>query len=142
MIGKEDLRCEIEGTLGCLKEFIDSHHSLTFLGLSLTNLCKADLFGTKRSPSETCPSEYQRYCYPSLLVSGNGDERQIIESLRRYANRPSYIQKTFYHLFQLTQGYVTPRIDIIDVSILLNATFQLTTSILMILNDYAPIYYQ
>ena len=100
----------------CVKDFIDSHNYLRFLGLSLTNLCKADIFGTKRSPSEKCLPEYERYCPPNLVVSGNGDERQIIESLKRYTNRSSYVQKTFYNLFQLTQGYVQPRVDIIEVS--------------------------
>ena len=115
LTGKEDLRNDVDGLISCVKEFIDSHHQLNYLGLALTNLCKADIFGTKRSPSETCPLEYQRYCPPSLIVSGSGDERQIMESLRRYGSRPSYVQKTFYYLFQLTQGYVQPRIDIIEV---------------------------
>jgi hypothetical protein len=116
LTGKEDLRSDVEGVTSCVKEFIDLHPNLTYLGLSLTNLCKADLFGTKRSPTETCPLEYERYCPPQLIVSGYGDERQILESLQRYGDRPIYVQKTFYHLFQLTQGYATPRIDMIEVN--------------------------
>ena len=73
------------------------------------------MFGTKRSPTEICPREFERYCPPQLIISGSGDECQVLESLRRYGNRPSYVQKTFHHLFQLTQGYVTPRIDIIEL---------------------------
>ena len=121
MTGKENLRHDVDGVTSCIKEYIDLHEKLTYLGLSLTckdmELCKADLFGTKRSPTETCPLEYERYCPPKLIVSGSGDERQILESLHRYKDRPSYVQKTFYHLFQLTQGYVEPRIDIIEVNI-------------------------
>ena len=115
LTGKEDLRSDVEGVTSCVKEFIDSHQNLTYLGLSATNLCKVDLFGTKLSPTEICPVEYQRYCPPQLIVSGHGDERQILESLQRYGDRPSYVQKTFYHLFQLTQGYAAPRIDMIEV---------------------------
>ena len=113
--GKEDLRSEEVGVIACIEDFIDAHPHLKFLGLSLTNVCKVDLFGTKRSPSETCPLEYERYCPPNLIVSGSGDENQILESLRRYGNRPTFVQKTFYHLFQLTKGYGMPRIDIIEL---------------------------
>ena len=91
----------------------------------MTNVCEADLFGTKRSPREVCPLELERYCPPQLIISGSGDERQVLESLRRYGNRPSYVHKTFHHLFQLTQnGYERPRIDIIELVVECSKQYQ------------------
>ena len=90
----------------------------------MTNVCEADLFGTKRSPREICPLELERYCPPQLVVSGSGDERQVLESLRRYSNRPSYVHKTFHHLFQLTHGYERPRIDIIELVVECSMKYQ------------------
>ena len=90
----------------------------------MTNVCEADLFGTKRSPTEICPIELERYCPPQLIVSGSGDERQVLESLRRHSTRPSYVHKTFHHLFQLTHGYVQPRIDIIELVVECSMKYQ------------------
>ena len=39
-----------------------------------------------------------------------------MESLRRYQNRPIYVQRALYYLFSITQGFSEPRTDVIRVS--------------------------
>lgn len=48
-------------------------------------------------------------------VTGEANERQVVESLRRYTSRILYMQKTLYTLFSLTQEMTAPREDIIKV---------------------------
>lgn len=48
-------------------------------------------------------------------VTGEANERQVVESLRRYTSRILYMQKTLYTLFSLTQEMIAPREDIIKV---------------------------
>lgn len=52
----------------------------------LTNICNEAMFNDDK-----------------YVVTGTANERQILEALRRYIHRPSYIQKALYHLFSLTQ---------------------------------------
>ena len=51
-----------------------------------------------------------------LQISGEANESQIMESLRRYQNRPIYVQRALYYLFGITQGFSEPRTDVIRVS--------------------------
>ena len=54
--------------------------------------------------------------YNSLLqVSGEENEQQLVEAIRRYAERPKFMQCCFYFLFGFTQGYVATRPDLIEV---------------------------
>ena len=48
-------------------------------------------------------------------MTGEANERQVVESLRRYTSRILYMQKTLYTLFSLTQEMIAPREDIIKV---------------------------
>jgi len=50
-----------------------------------------------------------------LVVAGNADECQILEMLRRYSERPSYVMKALNDLFTLIRSMTTPRIDIIQL---------------------------
>ena len=49
------------------------------------------------------------------MVSGNGSEEQIKESLRRYQKRPAFIQKSLFHLYNYTLTYSEPRPDLIQL---------------------------
>jgi len=69
----------------------------------LTDVCKDDMFQTSGS---------------ALVVTGSANEAQILESLERYLDRQHYVKKSLSYLFGLTQGYVTPRTDIIKVFLL------------------------
>lgn len=51
----------------------------------------------------------------TMTVSGEADERQIMEALRRYVSRCVYVQKSLYTLFRLTQVMLKPREDIIKL---------------------------
>ena len=83
-----------------LQKFVSEQSLLRFLGLMLTDVCKDDMFQASGS---------------ALVVTGSANEAQILESLERYLDRQHYVKKSLSHLFGLTQGYVTPRTDIIKV---------------------------
>jgi hypothetical protein len=74
----------------------------------LTDVCKDDMFQTSGS---------------ALVVTGSANEAQILESLERYLDRQHYVKKSLSHLFGLTQGYVTPRTDIIKVFYYIYSSF-------------------
>ncbi|KAL1415664.1 hypothetical protein MTO96_029084 [Rhipicephalus appendiculatus] len=48
-------------------------------------------------------------------ITGCADERQILEALRRYPDRPYYVQKSLYYLYQYTLTYSQPRVDVIKL---------------------------
>lgn len=52
-----------------------------------------------------------------VKVTGEANEKQILEALKRYVLRAVYVQKSLYTLFRLTQVMVEPREDIIRVSV-------------------------
>lgn len=86
--------------------FLESHPNLQFLGLFYSDICLSDRF------VNTKYSEYN----PRLVVTGTACESQILESLRRYASRSFYVQKSLYNLFRLTVTIgTTPRVDILKV---------------------------
>ena len=52
----------------------------------------------------------------NLVVTGTADESQLLEMLRRYSERPSYVMKALNDLFTLIRSpMTTPRIDIIQL---------------------------
>ena len=54
--------------------------------------------------------------YFNLVVTGTADENQLLEMLRRYSERPSYVMKALNDLFTLIRSpMTTPRIDIIQL---------------------------
>lgn len=55
--------------------------------------------------------------YMFVKVTGEANEKQILEALKRYVLRAVYVQKSLYTLFRLTQVMVEPREDIIRVSV-------------------------
>lgn len=52
-----------------------------------------------------------------MQVSGTATEAQILEALRRYPNRPIYVQKCLYNLFRLTSHFNEARVDVIKLVI-------------------------
>ncbi|GAB6022081.1 hypothetical protein CHUAL_006224 [Chamberlinius hualienensis] len=97
--GKDDIDYESFNT------FLSLHPKLQFIGLVNTNICTHPAFTELKHPS------FRK----DLIVAGNGTETQLVESLRRYIDRPHYVQKCLYHLFQLTHNYRRPREDIIKL---------------------------
>ncbi|KAK3611985.1 hypothetical protein CHS0354_011644 [Potamilus streckersoni] len=97
--GKEGLKEPL------LIEFLKSHPGIRYLGLALTPACKYSIF------LDNHESEIKR----EITVTGEADEKQILECLRRYANRPIYVQRSLYTLFSFTQAMSEPREDIIKL---------------------------
>lgn len=50
-----------------------------------------------------------------LVIAGLGNEEQIKVALRKYCDRPLYVQKALYHLFQLTTTFQEARPDIFNL---------------------------
>jgi Zyg-11 family protein len=93
-------------SVSLLLQFLQSHPNLQFLGLSVTETCKDDIF--------TDPEN--RHYNPDLVVTGSATIDQVAESLRKYIGRMHYAQKALYYLFRLTQGLSEPKRSLIDVS--------------------------
>lgn len=51
----------------------------------------------------------------NLVIAGLGSEKQIKVALQKHRDRPVYIQKALYHLFQLTLSFQTARPDIFNL---------------------------
>ncbi|KAL7289258.1 hypothetical protein TKK_0017195 [Trichogramma kaykai] len=88
-----------------LWEFILAHKDLRFLGLVHSDACYED---SLMNPSN-------RNHKQDLVVSGTATEGQILEALRRYPNRPIYVQKCLYNLFRLTSYFSEARVDVIKL---------------------------
>ncbi len=97
-----------------LKSFLNSHPGLQFLGLVLT---------------QACNDETILEATTAIDVSGCGSERQVVEALRRYDNRPQYTQNSLYNLFKFTQPIIGPREDLIMVT-RMNVTMETWHSVL------------
>jgi Zyg-11 family protein len=90
-----------------LKRFISykqqkNCESLKFLGLMQTSLRDEELV----------------FNDSELVITGNATESQIIESLRRYKLRPTFVQKSLFHLYNYTSNYSEPRTDLIHLIII------------------------
>lgn len=97
-----------------LKRFISYKHNmgeeqrLLFLGLMQTDICANDAFIADNNIS------YKEYS--DMTVTGFATEQQILNSLRIYAERPAFIQKSLCYCYNYTIGDMTdPRIDMIDI---------------------------
>ncbi len=94
----------------CLYQFLLSHSNLQFLGLFLTNTKYSNcLFDS----TDLCYSKSRQYTYDlhdmiSLTITENDAqlyELCLIESLKRYNERASFVQKILYYIFFLTRSY-------------------------------------
>ncbi|XP_011497736.1 PREDICTED: protein zyg-11 homolog B [Ceratosolen solmsi marchali] len=90
-----------------LWNFIQAHKNLKFLGLVHSDACFEDCL----------MNPFNKNYRPDLVVSGTATESQILEALRRYPNRPIYVQKCLYHLFRQTAYFKEVRVDVIKLVI-------------------------
>lgn len=51
----------------------------------------------------------------SKQVTGEANETQICEALRRYSEREGFVREALFHLFSLTHVMEKPRPDILKV---------------------------
>ncbi|XP_077982057.1 protein zyg-11 homolog B-like [Glandiceps talaboti] len=78
-----------------LRQFIQNHHKLKFIGLMLlSTLCQADFISNE---------EHEDF-RSDLKVTGDSTEAQLLEALNRYRNRANYAHKALFNLFTFTQG--------------------------------------
>ncbi|KAK2723083.1 protein zyg-11 homolog B-like [Artemia franciscana] len=98
--GKEE---EVES--GDLRRFLGQHTKLRFLGLAHTDVCYDEIFIDYRNPDHR----------PDLIVTGSATEQQVLEALKRYLIRPSYVQRALYDVFRLTQSFNEPRVDVLKL---------------------------
>ncbi|KAL3887174.1 hypothetical protein ACJMK2_027124 [Sinanodonta woodiana] len=103
---------DISGNVGLkepiLMQFLKSHSNIQFLGLALTQACRYPLFlGDKDSELKT-----------NITVTGEANERQLLECLRRYANRQTYVERALFSLFAVTRKMTEPREDILKLLLL------------------------
>jgi len=96
-----------------LKRFIiykqqSNCESLKFLGLMQTTVCFEDLLLNDR----------HQWYDSELVITGNATESQIMESLIRYKHRPTFVQKSLFHLYNYTLTYCEPRTDLIDLIVI------------------------
>ena len=105
-----DLSGQKNITSNSLYNFLLCHSNLQFLGLFLTNEKYANcLFDI----NDLCYSKSRHYTYdlPDITSLTDTDltlyEPFLIESLKRYNDRSSFIQKILYYIFLLTRSYQT-----------------------------------
>ncbi|XP_046882915.1 protein zyg-11 homolog isoform X2 [Hypomesus transpacificus] len=86
-------------TDGAVRAFVEARPKLVFLGLLATGAgsCEA-LFGCG-----------------SLKVTGEANEGQILEALRRYNERECFIREALVHLYNLSSDLDKPRADILKL---------------------------
>lgn len=83
-----------------LLNYIRSHSKLRYLGIVLNHIAFEPVF---------CEGGLQ------LVVAGLGSEEQIKVTLKKHYERPLYVQKALYHLFQLTSSFQEARPDIFEL---------------------------
>jgi len=129
--GKDGIELEdLKKFLG-YKSAMGLEFSLVFLGLMQTDICTNDAFTQEPEPvsvdknnnetdGEAMDVEEEQVWKdeqaPTLTVTGFATQTQILNSLKVYADRPSYIQKSLCFLYNYTINELScPRIDLIDI---------------------------
>ncbi|KAL3887228.1 hypothetical protein ACJMK2_027175 [Sinanodonta woodiana] len=103
-----DISANVGLTEPILMQFLESHSNIQFLGLALTHACRYPLFlGDKDSELIT-----------NITVTGEANERQLLECLRRYANRQTYVKRALINLYSVTSEMTEPREDILKLLLL------------------------
>ncbi|XP_077982056.1 protein zyg-11 homolog B-like [Glandiceps talaboti] len=87
-----------------LKVFYDGRPQIRFLGLTQTVLCEAEFL---------TDDEHEDF-RPNIKVTGHYTEEQIMEGLRRYTNRPTYLHQLLSYLFDKTHFLVRAQLDILQ----------------------------
>lgn len=88
-----------------LLTYLEYHPKLKYLGIVLNSIASDFLF------LEAISSYYKK----DLIIAGLGNENQIKVTLKKHYERPSYVQKALYHLFQLTTTFSETRSDIFEL---------------------------
>lgn len=101
---------------------------MTFVGLLATDAGFSDFLsgeGNLKVRWDTCKltcdqsmAKFGLVELPSVLqqVTGEANENQICEALRRYSEREGFVREALFHLFGLTHVMEKPRPDILKVN--------------------------
>uniref|UniRef100_A0A8C7XJM2 Zyg-11 family member, cell cycle regulator n=1 Tax=Oryzias sinensis TaxID=183150 RepID=A0A8C7XJM2_9TELE len=81
-------------TDAAVKAFVEERPGMTFMGLLATNAGFSDFLSGGGN----------------LKVTGEANETQICEALRRYSEREGFVREALFHLFSLTHVMEKPRI--------------------------------
>uniref|UniRef100_A0A3P8ZN34 Protein zer-1 homolog-like C-terminal domain-containing protein n=1 Tax=Esox lucius TaxID=8010 RepID=A0A3P8ZN34_ESOLU len=85
-----------------VKAFVEERPGMTFVGLLATDAGFSDFLSGEGS----------------LKVTGEANETQICEALRRYSEREGFVREALFHLFSLTHIMEKPRPDILKLVVL------------------------
>uniref|UniRef100_A0AAV2KXI1 Protein zer-1 homolog-like C-terminal domain-containing protein n=1 Tax=Knipowitschia caucasica TaxID=637954 RepID=A0AAV2KXI1_KNICA len=89
-------------TDAAIKVFVEERPGMTFLGLLATDAGFSDFLSGEGN----------------LKVTGEANETQICEALRRYSEREGFVREALFHLFSLTHVMEKPRPDILKLVVL------------------------
>uniref|UniRef100_A0A665UR77 Zyg-11 family member B, cell cycle regulator n=1 Tax=Echeneis naucrates TaxID=173247 RepID=A0A665UR77_ECHNA len=85
-----------------VKAFVKERPGMTFVGLLATEAGFSDFLSGEGN----------------LKVTGEANETQICEALRRYSEREGFVREALFHLFSLTHVMEKPRPDILKLVVL------------------------
>ncbi|XP_067330888.1 protein zyg-11 homolog isoform X3 [Channa argus] len=86
-------------TEGAVRAFVEARSELVFLGLLATGHSSCDVLASQKN----------------LKVTGEANENQVCEALRRYRDRECFIREALVHLYSLTTDSDKPQPDILKV---------------------------
>ncbi|KAI4455022.1 protein zyg-11 b [Holotrichia oblita] len=88
-----------------LETYVLAHPKLKYLGIVMNAAAFEQIF---------TEINYKHYKH-DLVVAGLASESQIKVTLRYHYEKPMYVQKALYHLFQLTASFNGARADIVEL---------------------------
>uniref|UniRef100_A0A3Q1H546 Uncharacterized protein n=1 Tax=Anabas testudineus TaxID=64144 RepID=A0A3Q1H546_ANATE len=86
-------------TEAAVRAFVESRSRLVFLGLLATGASSCDVLSSQKN----------------LKVTGEANENQVCEALRRYRDRECFIREALVHLYSLSMDADKPRPDILKL---------------------------
>ncbi|KAL6104190.1 uncharacterized protein ACO6RY_13962 [Pungitius sinensis] len=86
-------------TEAAVRAFVEARGALVFLGLLATGASSCDILSSKKN----------------LKVTGEANEYQVCEALRRYLDRECFIREALVHLYNLTADIDKPRPDMLKL---------------------------
>lgn len=121
----------LQVTDAAVKAFVEERPGMTFMGLLATDAGFSDFLSGEGNlkvgidaymNSDNCVCEFRCaklcVCVGFRLfeqVTGEANETQICEALRRYSEREGFVREALFHLFSLTHVMEKPRPDILKV---------------------------
>lgn len=87
-------------TEAAVRAFVETRSGLVFLGLLATGVSSCDALDS----------------FKNLQVTGEANESQVCEALRRYKDRECYVAEALVHLYSLTTDFDKPRPDVLKVT--------------------------